>query len=239
MASASATVTSRSSRAALTLARAASSASADRIEPEDGEGRPPLVGARLGAEPVERGLRLPPERGPALDAERPVNVGRAADGEEARLDEEGARAAHRVDEGLVAGVAHGAEDGGGERLLERSHRGPDAVAALVQRRTGDVEREREPGAREVGHDAHVGPAGVDVGAAAALAAESVHEGVLDLQRHEPGMGVLGVAQRGLDRERRVGVEVLLPGDLVRRVIEALRPVRLGLGEGPEQAHGDA
>jgi hypothetical protein len=160
-------------------------------------------------------------------------------GEEARLDQEGARDAHRVDEGLIAGEADGAEDGGGERLLERGHGRPDAVAALVQRCAGDVEREREPGPGQMGHDAHVGPAGVHVGTAAALAAEAVHEGVLDLQRHEPGMGVLRVAQRGLDGERRLRVEMLLPGDLVRRVIEALRAVRLGLGEGPEQAHGDA
>ena len=66
-----------------------------------------------------------------------------------------------------------------ERLLQRRHRGPHPVAALVERCAGDVEGEREPGPGEVGHDAYVRPAGVHVGASAALLAEPVDERVLD------------------------------------------------------------
>ena len=129
------------------------------IEATDGEGRLALAGAGLGADAIERGPGLGAERGPALDAEAPVHAGRPVHGQEPRLDQEGARAAHRVQQRLVAGVADGAEDGRGERLLERCHRGAHPVAPPVQRgcrprpatATGATLRDaRSPGRRAAG-----------------------------------------------------------------------------------------
>ena len=132
------------------------------VEPTDGEGRLSLAGAGLGADAIERGPGLGAERGPALDAEAPVRAGRPVHGEEPRLDQEGARAAHRVQQRLVAGVADGAEDGRGERLLERCDGGAHPVAPPVQRApatSSDSDR-RDPG--EVRDHADVGAPGVHV-----------------------------------------------------------------------------
>ncbi len=224
MASASARVISRSSRAAFTLARAASRASADRSNPWMGNGarRSSARASARSRSSVDLASRA--ERGPALDAEVPVHVGRAVHGEEARLDQEGARAAHRVDQRLVAGVADGAEDGGGERLLERGHRGPHAVAragsAARRRRRARATAGSRPGgprrARRAGGCPRRG------GPLACSRSRSTRASLI-FSATKPEWVCSESRSVASTANVACGIEVLLPGDFVRRVIESLAP----------------
>src|SRR5882724_7733247 len=89
------------------------------------------------------------------------------------------------------------------------------------------------------HDPEDGILRVDIGTAAELRAQSIRDRILDLERDEARMRMLGVPERRFDHEGRVGGEVLLPRHARRSFIETLRPLRFELAQRIEHPHRDA
>ena len=75
----------------------------------------------------------------ALEGEGAGAAGGEAGGDLGGLEDEGAGAAHRVEDRLGAGVAAGAQEEGGEGLAQRGGADLLLVAAAVERRAGGVE----------------------------------------------------------------------------------------------------
>ena len=101
-------------------------------------------------------------------------------GDECRLDEQRARAAHGVDEVGVALPARQHNHAGSKHLVQRSLHRLLAVTAAVQRLAAAVERQRAVVLGHVDVQPQVGVGHRDVGAVARLLAELVDDGVLHL-----------------------------------------------------------
>src|SRR5690606_10051694 len=105
---------------------------------------------------------------PALDAEAlAIDTRRATDREARRLDEQGAGAAHRIEERRLAVPTRETEHRGGEVLLERRLPLLEPVAAPVERLAREIQKDAGHVLHEVDEDAHVGVAQIDRGACAA------------------------------------------------------------------------
>ena len=156
-----------------------------------------------------------------LEAESPAGAGGDAQGHHRRLDDEGAAAAHRVEQRLLAVPAGERQDPRREVLLERRLAALGAVAALVQRLPGGIQIERDLLRVEERRDAHVRSAGVDVRAPAALGAEPIAHRILDAQRDEFQAPERRADRGDVDAYPAPDREPALPGDAVGGVVDVL------------------
>ena len=164
---------------------------------------------------------------------------RAVDGHHRRLDGGRARAAHRGDERRFFVPAERHDAGGGQRFLHGGGAGDLAVAAFGERLSRSVEIDDDLVALPVDEDgrADVGAAGV--GAALALVAHAVGNGVFGVERGEPRVAHrLVVDDRG-DAKIAVGVEVVLPVDGVDEFVEVADVAAVGPQERHQYAMGGA
>ncbi len=142
-------------------------------------------------------------------------------GDEGGLDEERAGAAHRVDQRAVAPPAAFEDDACGEHLVDRGLGLGHAVAPLVERLAGGVEREGHPVAGDVHVDHHVGVLEAHSGALVVAVAvlEPVDDGILHAVCNEPRVGELVAEGHGVDRESGAYRHQRAPVELLGAVIQ--------------------
>ena len=173
---------------------------------------------------VEAVEKLLVEVGPALEGESlAVDAGVDVCGDEGGLDEEGARAAHGVDQGALAAPAAAQDDAGGQDFVDGSLGLGHAVAALVERLARRVERENHILAVDVDVDHHVGVLEAHAGALVLAVAvlEPVDDGVLDAVCYESGvLELVGICD-GVDREGFIDGEHGRPVEFLCVLIEAV------------------
>ena len=212
---------------------------ADELRP--GLGQAALLALQgLGGEPLPQ-LRVVLVPGHEAELLAQQARGRVAE-HERRLDEQGAAAAHRVEQdGLLGGPlgpAGQADNGRGQALLERRLTRAGAVAAAVQAVAGQIQGERGGRALDVQVDADVRVEGVHVGPFAEALAELVGDGVLDPQGGELAVGDGRVDQGGVHREGRFPVEMVVPQDLAAAGVEGVRVRRVEVGQFEQDARGE-
>ena len=169
--------------AAARFSRARPSAVPDLSLPWIGRARTALAPRARAGRAAARHLRRIEVR-QLLEPERAVEPGRDIERHHRGFDEEGAAAAHGVEERQRRRPSGQLEDAGGEILAQRRFAAGGAPAALEERLARGVEIEGRLVAGQEDVDAHVRRLRVDVRAAAARGAKRVAHRVLDAQRDE-------------------------------------------------------
>ncbi len=174
--------------------------------------RSAVLGLLQQAVPGGRVVLPPAEESPVSAQQTGSDVG----GDQRALDRKRPRSAQGVEQDAAVrgdlGPARAQQDGGGEVLLERCRGALLPIPAPVQRLAREVQAQGRLALVQVGMDLQIRTLGAHVGAAAETLAETVGDGVLDLERTEAGVADLGAGAVELDREGATRVEVLLPGD---------------------------
>ncbi len=212
-----------------------------------------LVQADVAAEDRLRHDRLPasfrirqeflPERRieivQAEKAELALQSRRDAVGHQGRLEQEGARAAHRVEQRRAGLPARQLQNAGGQVFLQRRLDRGELVAALVERLARGVEIQRRLAVGEEGVDAHVRLGGIHAGALAGFGAEAVAYRILDAQCGEIQALQRTADRRHVDTQRAAHGEELVPGDAACQSVDVLFAPVGAAGDAPEDAGGQA
>ena len=202
------------------------------------------LGARLRvlhqARPQRR-IELQPATGllaaPALQARRFIG------GHQHAFDQQGAAAAHGVEQGAAFGMdlrpLAAQQHRGGEVFLQRRFALRGAPAAAMQGATADIQRQDRPALAHQQVYAHIGRSHVHRRARAVAGADAVDDGVLDALR-----GVTFVRERRsgymrVDRQRPFRRDVLVPVDRMHALVEILFVGAIELGQRPQHATGQA
>src|SRR5690606_14556650 len=175
----------------------------------------------------------------ALEAEPAAEPGRDVERDLRRLDEEGAAAAHRVDQGLAGLPAGEAEDAGGEVLLQRRLHRLRFEAALVERLARGVEIEGDGVGGQEGVDADRRIGGIHARAPPGDGAEVVAYRVLDAQGDELQALQRRPARGDVDADRVLGGEPLRPRRRIGDAVDVLLAAVAAAGDAPHHAGGDA
>ena len=171
----------------------------------------------------------------ALEGEGAAAAGGEAGGDLGGFEDEGAGAAHRVEDGLGAGVAAGAEEEGGEGLAHR--RGADGllVAAAVEGGAGGVEADGAEVVVEADADGH-GVVGRVVGH---RGAEGLGDRGGDALAGGAGVVDARAVAGGLDAQGHVGAQGVGPGELAGALVELGEVQGAEGGDAGEDAGGAA
>ncbi len=169
--------------------------------------------------PQHRIVTAPAEKAEIIAAQAGCDVRR----HQRRLDQQRARTAHRIDKAAAGrihrGPARTQEHAGGQIFLERRQAFAEPVAALMQRRTGQVDaQDRLPFAQDE-IDAHRRRLGVHVRTLAAAFAELIDDCVFHAQRGELRVRDAARTADRVDRKGVGGAEMLAPVDLVRAAVQ--------------------
>ena len=141
--------------------------------------------------------------------------------DEGRLDEQGAAAAHRVDEvGLALPSGHH-DHAGGQHLVERCLYRLLPVATPVERLAAGVKAECAVVLGDMYMQTEVGVGHGDVGALAGAFAKLVDDGVFHLVGHKLRVAEVIGEYDGIDRERVVDVEILAPVYLFDSLVDLI------------------
>ena len=152
-------------------------------------------------------------------------------GDECRLDEQGARAAHGVDEvGIALPAAH-QDHACREHFVERGLDALLAIASAVERLTAGVEAQCALVLSDVHVQTEVRVGHGDVGALASLLADLVHDGVLHLIRYELGMAELLGKHHGVYGERLVRPQIRCPVDFLDFLVDIIRALGFEMADG--------
>ncbi len=155
-------------------------------------------------------------------AEKPVIVtqqaGSIVRGNHCPLQQQRARAAHRVQQRAIAlgdcRPVAAQQQRGGQVFLDRSGHPRGSVAALVQAGSGKIQAQLGAAALQIKIDADVGAFQVDIGALLKFVAHLVDDGILDFQGPEMAVADGGaVLYAAADRKAAVRVEMLRPVDV--------------------------
>ena len=170
-----------------------------------------------------------------------VNAGVDVGCDESRFDEEGARAAHGVDEGRLTAPSAHEDDACGEDFVDGCFGLGYAVAALVERFARGVERKGDFVARDVDVDHHVGVLKSDSGALVSAVAvfEPVDDGVLDAVSDIARVGKLLAVGRCVDGESLVEGHERRPVEVLGLFVEVVGIEGREFVEGLEDAQGGA
>ncbi len=179
----------------------------------------------------------------ALEAEivlAPMDERRLVQRDVSGLDDQRARAAHRVEQRLLAFVPREKQQGSRQRLLEHGGMAAQAPASLVQRASGGVQAERADAASQVRDQGHRAlRLGVEAGRGKAGGGKaSRHRGgdcALDRGLAQGARGVVG--EDGRNRERVSPEEPRRPGHGSRRPLQGCRGTRRQLGDDALDAAG--
>ena len=164
-------------------------------------------------------------------------------GHQCPLHQQGAGTAHRIDQGAaVCGdfrPAGAQQHRRGQVFLQRRDAGVATVAALVQRTAGQIQRNLCHRSAHQHVHAQIGCVGVDVRALAADLAQPIHDRILHAL-----LGELGVAQAvihavGIDGDRAVRGDVLLPCHRMDGFIQAVGADLLDLQQRHQHATGES
>jgi hypothetical protein len=170
-------------------------------------------------------------------------AGRAIRGHQRRLDGQRARAAHEIDERRArapkARPIGEHQDGRRQVLLERRGGLARAPASTVQALAREIDADRRVVVFDVHVDPHARPRHVDRRARAGLVAQPVDDRVLGLERAEARVLEVRAHAGEVDRQGRLGSEVLAPRDRAHALIERLRVGGGEAGERQQHAVGHA
>ncbi len=156
-----------------------------------------------------------------------------------RLEQNGAGAAHRVQQ-RRAGIPTGQQQQpGGEVFLERRRARLALEAALEQRLAAGVEIKGHRVRREEGVHRHVGRRGVDARALMRFLAEAVADRVLDLQGDEVETFQRRVLRADLHCNGLLDVEPVRPRQVERGTVDVLLLAVAGESDLAQDAGGDA
>ena len=165
---------------------------------------------------------------PALEREASAEARRAVRGQPRRLDEEGAGAAHGIDERRGEIPVGQQEQAGGGRLVERALHLDRPPAALVQALAGQVAVQEHAVPLDDELERHVGILRVDARTAPGPGAHVIDDGVLDPQRGVAGVAdPLRVAHRRRHGQRLVGRDPVRPVERGRGVVHVVGVAHLG------------
>ena len=170
---------------------------------------------------------------------RAQQAGRDIGGHQRSLDQQGAGAAHRIDQcAAVRGdlrPAGAQQHRRGEILLQWRDAGIAAIAALVQRPTGQIERDLCHRAAHQHMHAQVGRVGVDIRSFAADLTQAVDDGVLHALLRELRIAQAVVHAMRVDRDRAGRRDVSFPCKLFHGGVKTIGADFLDL----QQRHQDA
>ena len=128
-----------------------------------------------------------------------------------------------VEHGQIAitiGPAAGGQHGGGQGLFQRRVAGVFAPASFEKRLARGVDVQRATVGRQVGINAHVRVARIDIGAhTVGFVAEAVAHRVFDFQRGKVQRGQWAVLGRDFDLDALARGEPNLPGHLARSLVQ--------------------
>ena len=162
------------------------------------------------------------EVGPFLEGEiLPEHTRRDVLGDERCLDEQRARAAHRVDEVAFAPPSRHEDHACGQHLVEGGFNRLLTVSATVQRLAAGVEAEGGVFVGNVDVQADVGVGHRDVRTVARMFAELVDDGILHLIGHELGVAELLGEYHRVYGESLAVVEVFRPFHLHHLVVHVV------------------
>ena len=124
---------------------------------------------------------------------------------ERRLDENGARAAERVDEIAIEFPTAHFDEGGGEDLVDRSFDGCRAVAAQVEALPTRIERQRAIVFRYMNIESQIGIRHTDIGAFSFALHKIVDNGVFHFVSHEFRIAKFGAVDGGVHHKGRIKI----------------------------------
>ena len=183
---------------------------------DDGELRHALPAVVVIKALEELGVEVGPLlEGKALAVDTGVDVG----GNHGGLDDEGARAAHGVEEDLLAAVTAHQDYAGGEDLVDGSLGLRHAVAAAVEALARRIEAQRHLVARDMHIYKHVRAVEAHTGALAVeMVAEPVGDSVLDAVGDEARVGERVAVYDGVDGEGLVERQQRAPVEQLHAVV---------------------
>ena len=199
-----------------------------------------VEGVLLGVVVVHLLKEFAVEIGPFLEGIlRAENTWRDASGNQGGLNEEGAGAAHGVDEIAFSAPSGHQDDAGSQHFVERCLHLLLPVAATVQTLARRVERQSAVILRHVNVELQVGVLQADVRAVAGLLAHLVHDGVFHFVGHHLGVAELAGIDHAVDGKGGAVGEILCPIDSFHGVIHFVSRLGTEMFDGLEDADGGA
>ena len=181
--------------------------------------------------------------GPAVEAEALAQESRRdVGGDQRALDDERARTAHGIEQGIALGrdlgPAGAQQQCRGQILLERCGGTGLAVAALMQRLAREIQAEGQAVAVSVEVNAQIRIVGIDAWTSPVEPVEAIGDGVLDLEDGEMWVGDALELAVELNGEGAIRGQMIFPGDLQRTVVDLVRAAQRHLRQRQEDAVGD-
>ena len=160
------------------------------------------------------------EVGPLLESEALAeDTGVDIAGYEGRLNQECARAAHRIREIAVSAPSGLHDDARSQDLVDRCLGVVDLISAVTERLAARIERDRHSVFRNMDIEEQIGTRETDRRTLSDGVVEMVHDSVLHAIGHEARVGEIVAGDGRVYSERRFGRHIFAPVDVAHRVIQ--------------------
>ncbi|MNU80111.1 hypothetical protein D3C71_697340 [compost metagenome] len=162
-------------------------------------------------------------------------------GHQRALDQQGAAAAHRIQQAATGSMqarplrTH--QQRGSQVFLQRRVMRSTTPATAMQRATTEVDRQRGAALAQRQVDAHVRQIGVDRRALEPFVTHAVDDGVLDPLRSKTGMGDLVAGHMRVHRQGHLRFDVFVPRQRAHAVIQRLLVRAFEFVDRPQHAAG--